>query len=50
VLFEGLGLLGNAIILLLSFLILSKASDVTVEYADKLAFVTGISSTTIVFF
>jgi len=48
-LFEGLGLLGNAIVLLLSFLILSKASDVTVEYAEKLAFVTGISATTIGF-
>ncbi|MEM3403151.1 MAG: sodium:calcium antiporter [Nitrososphaeria archaeon] len=47
--FEELGLLGNAIVLLLSFLVLSKASDVVVEYAEKLAFVTGISATTIGF-
>ncbi|MEM1507422.1 MAG: sodium:calcium antiporter [Candidatus Bathyarchaeia archaeon] len=47
--FEGLGLLGNAIILLVGMLILDKSSDLAIDNSVKVAEITGLGKTTIGF-
>ena len=47
--FEELGLLGNAFVLLVSLAILDKASDLTITNSVKVADITGIGKTTIGF-
>jgi len=49
VLFEGLGLLGNSLILLVSLVVLDKASDWAITNSVKIADITGIGKTTIGF-
>jgi cation:H+ antiporter len=48
-LFEGLGLLGNALILLASLVVLDKASDWAITNSVKIADITGFGKTTIGF-
>ena len=47
--FEGLGLLGNALILLVSLVVLDKASDWAITNSVKIADITGFGKTTIGF-
>ncbi|MEM1587010.1 MAG: sodium:calcium antiporter [Candidatus Bathyarchaeia archaeon] len=47
--FESLGLVGNAIILLVGMLVLDKSSDLAVDNSVKIAEITGIGKTTIGF-
>jgi cation:H+ antiporter len=47
--FEGLGLIGNALILLASIIIVVIASDVTINNAVKVSKVTGFGQTTVGF-
>jgi cation:H+ antiporter len=46
---EGLGLIGNAIILIAALAALSKASDLTITHSINVASVTGLGKTTIGF-
>jgi cation:H+ antiporter len=46
---EGLGLLGNIIILLVALAALSKASDLTITHSINVASVTGLGKTTVGF-
>jgi len=48
-LFEELGLLGNALILIASLLVLDKASDLTITNSVKVAGITGFGKTTVGF-
>jgi len=48
-LFEELGLLANAAILLASLLVLDKSSDLTIDNSVKIAEITGIGKTTVGF-
>jgi len=48
-LFEGLGLLGNSLILLASLVVLDKASDWAITSSVKIADITGVGKTTIGF-
>jgi cation:H+ antiporter len=47
--FEQFGLLGNAVVLLVSLLVLSKASDSTITNSIRVADITGLSQTTVGF-
>ncbi|MCX8170920.1 MAG: sodium:calcium antiporter [Candidatus Bathyarchaeota archaeon] len=47
--FESLGLIGNAIILLVGMLTLDKSSDLTIDNSVRVAEVTGLGKTTIGF-
>ena len=47
--FENLGLIGNAIILLVGMLILDKSSDLAIDNSVKVAEITGLGKTTIGF-
>ena len=47
--FESIGLIGNAIILLVGMLILDKSSDLTIDNSVKVAEITGLGKTTIGF-
>jgi cation:H+ antiporter len=47
--FEQLGLLGNAIVLLVSLVALSKASDLTITNSIRVADITGFGETTVGF-
>jgi len=47
--FEGVGLIGNAIILLVGMLILDKSSDLAIDNSVKVAEITGLGKTTIGF-
>ncbi|MEM1550647.1 MAG: sodium:calcium antiporter [Candidatus Bathyarchaeia archaeon] len=47
--FESLGLVGNAIILLLGILVLDKFSDITIDNSVKVAEITGVGKMTIGF-
>lgn len=47
--FEELGLIGNVIILIVAFVILDRASDLTISHSIKVASVTGLGKTTIGF-
>ena len=47
--FEGLGLLGNSLILLASLVVLDKASDWAITNSVKIADITGVGKTTIGF-
>jgi cation:H+ antiporter len=47
--FEGLGILGNALILIASLLVLGKASDLTINNSVKVANITGFGKTTVGF-
>ena len=46
---EGLGLIGNVIILLAALAALSKASDLTITHSINVASVTGLGKTTVGF-
>lgn len=46
---EGLGLIGNAIILIIALLALDKASDLTITQSINVASVTGLGKTTVGF-
>jgi cation:H+ antiporter len=46
---EGLGLLGNVIILIAALAVLSKASDLTITHSINVASVTGLGKTTVGF-
>jgi cation:H+ antiporter len=46
---EGLGLVGNAVVLIASLLALSKASDLTIKNSVRVAEVTGLGRTTVGF-
>jgi cation:H+ antiporter len=48
-LFEGLGLVGNSLVLLASLVILDKASDWAITNSVKIADITGVGKTTIGF-
>lgn len=47
--FESIGLIGNAIILLVGMLILDKSSDLAIDNSVKVAEITGLGKTTIGF-
>jgi len=47
--FEGLGLIGNAITLLIGMMILDKSSDLAIDNSVKVAEITGLGKTTIGF-
>ncbi len=47
--FEELGVIGNTIILFISFIIIDRASDLTINHSIKVASVTGLGKTTIGF-
>jgi cation:H+ antiporter len=47
--FRGLGLIGNALVLLVSMLVLDKSSDLTIDNSVKVAEITGLGKTTIGF-
>jgi len=48
-LLEGLGLLGNTVILLVSLLVLDRATDLTITNSVRIAGITGFGTTTIGF-
>jgi cation:H+ antiporter len=48
-LFEGLGLIGNIIILIIALAALNKASDLTITHSINVASVTGLGKTTVGF-
>lgn len=47
--FEGLGLLGNAAILIISLVVLTKFSDLTIDNSVKFAEISGLGKTTVGF-